>query len=81
MPAGPITVESGDVVVIGTDGIWEARNEAEELFGKDRLRETIAAHADESASHIYAAILDAVAAYRGDAPQEDDVTLVVIKGL
>ena len=80
-PDGPITVERGDVVVIGTDGIWEARNEAEELFGKDRLREAIAAHADESAGHIYAAILDAVAAYRGSAPQEDDVTLVVIKGL
>ncbi|MHC4561734.1 MAG: SpoIIE family protein phosphatase [Planctomycetota bacterium] len=79
--SGPITLATGDVVVIGTDGIWEAANEAGEMFGKDRLREIIAAKADEAARYIYAAIVDAVRDHLGDCPQEDDITLVAIKAM
>ena len=78
---GPLTLSSGDVVVTATDGVWEAANTDGEMFGKDRLREIIAAHARRNAHDIEYAILDAVNRFLGPAPQEDDVTLVVIKVL
>ena len=70
---------AGDVVVIGTDGIWEARNPAMEQFGKDRLRDLIREHAAAPAATIARAITDAVKHHRGPKPQEDDITLVVVK--
>lgn len=69
----------GGVVVIGTDGIWEARNAQDELFGKDRLRETIRAHAAKDAEGLASAIIEAVVAFRAGAPQTDDITLLVLK--
>jgi sigma-B regulation protein RsbU (phosphoserine phosphatase) len=71
--------ESGAVLVIGTDGITETRNGSGELLGSERVREVIRANASRSAAEIQTAVIEAVQAFRGDAPQEDDVTLVVVK--
>ncbi len=71
----------GSIVLLGTDGIWEQRNEAREMFGKERLREVIRRHAGEPAGAIGDAVLRAVGAFRGATPQADDITLVVIKRL
>ena len=78
---GPLAIDSGDVIAIGTDGIWETRNAAGEMFGKDRVRNILASSADGSARRIYDTIVDAVSKFRGDAAQTDDVTLVVLKSL
>lgn len=70
------------VLVIGTDGIWETRGgDDNALYGKDRLREVIRANAHREAEEIRMAIDADVRAYRADGPQEDDVTMVVIKSL
>ncbi len=79
--AGPVPLESGDVVVIGTDGIWEARNAANEMFGKPRLCELLSDRAESSARDIHNAVVSAVNDFRAAGPQEDDITLVVIKAL
>ena len=79
--SGPITLKSGEILVIGTDGIWEAHNADRDMFGKDRLRELLSAGADSTAQEIYAAVVDAVKQFRATTPQEDDITLVVIKAL
>ncbi|MCU0561412.1 MAG: SpoIIE family protein phosphatase [Desulfobacterales bacterium] len=71
--------EPGTVLVIGTDGITETRSAADELFGDGRVRELIRSHAGRAAAEIQSAVIDAVQAFRGQAPQEDDVTLVVVK--
>ncbi len=71
--------EPGTVIVIGTDGITETRNGTDELFGSERVRAVIRTHAARSAAEIQSAVIEAVQAYRGSAPQEDDVTLVVVK--
>ncbi|MEM8834916.1 MAG: SpoIIE family protein phosphatase [Planctomycetota bacterium] len=73
----------GLVLVIGTDGIWETRGGGDnhDLYGKDRLRAVIRTNAHASAEEIRAAIDADVRAYRADGPQEDDVTMVVIKSL
>jgi sigma-B regulation protein RsbU (phosphoserine phosphatase) len=76
---GPEELQPGQVIVIGTDGVWEARNEQGEMFGKQRLREIIHAAAEQPAEQISRAVTDAVAAFRGSCAQDDDITLVVVK--
>jgi sigma-B regulation protein RsbU (phosphoserine phosphatase) len=71
----------GTVILIGTDGIWEAHNSEGEMFGKKRLCEIIRNNGDKSSETILDAVLDAVTEFRGDMAQEDDVTLVVIRAM
>ena len=78
---GPITLETGDVLLIGTDGIWEAGNPRHEMFGKQRLRDLLCASAAQSAAEIHAAVVRAVHDFRAAEPQADDITLVVIKAV
>lgn len=70
---------SGDILIIGTDGIWDTENPSGERFGKARLREIVRRGSHETAERILTAITDALAAFRQDRVQEDDVTLVVVK--
>ena len=69
----------GQIIVIGTDGIWEMRNEQGEMFGKERLKMILRAHNSLQASQIVALIDDALGQFRGNAQLEDDVTMVVIR--
>jgi sigma-B regulation protein RsbU (phosphoserine phosphatase) len=71
----------GSVIIVGTDGIRETHNEENEMFGLDRLREIIRKHAAESAEEIQQGVIDALRIFQGDAPQEDDITLIVVKFL
>ncbi len=72
-------VEPGQVMVIGTDGIWEMHNKAGEMFGKEALMEIIRCNHTASASQIVDIITETLEHFREDKAQEDDVTLVVIK--
>ena len=74
---GPL--EPGQVLVLATDGIWEAHNSHGEMFGKERLRSIIAASAEQNASGILQAILQNLRGFLQQGPMEDDATLVVIK--
>jgi sigma-B regulation protein RsbU (phosphoserine phosphatase) len=49
------------------------------LFGMDRFRQVIREYAAEPAETIQNAIIDTLRTFQGDAPQEDDITLVVVK--
>ena len=69
----------GQVVLIGTDGIWETENEQGQWFGKDRLREVLRRNSHACAAKILQTITDELRDFRGRATQSDDVTLVVIK--
>lgn len=71
--------DDGQIIVIGTDGIWEAENDQVEMFGKERLRELIRVRQNASAREILQTITDALTEFRGTAPQQDDITLVVVK--
>lgn len=71
----------GEVVVIGTDGIWEMRSAAGRMFGKDSLQRVVRKHFNESAEGIGAALMEALRQHRGEARAQDDVTFVVIKGV
>ena len=67
------------IILIGTDGIWESENPQGESFGKKRLKEIIRQHRNKSSEEIVQAVTEGLANYRDTTPQQDDVTLVVIK--
>ena len=69
----------GQVLLIGTDGLWETHNESGEMFGKSRLEAIIRQQAQTSADMILRSIINAVQEFRASAKQEDDITLAVIK--
>ena len=71
--------KNGSIIVIGTDGIWEAHNSEGDPFGKVRLYGIIGEYASASAQEIVSAIIHAVDRFRKNVVSEDDVTLVVIK--
>ncbi len=75
------TLRPGQILVLTTDGVLEAHNKKGEMFGKQRFKKTIRKYADLGADGIRHAIIDAVTAFRGEAQQEDDITLVVLKFL
>ena len=76
---GPL--RAGQIILIGTDGIWEMRNSQNELFGKDRLREVIRASAAKPAGEIGRDLLTSLAAFRGGIKCVDDVTFIIVKYL
>ena len=72
-------LHAGQIILIGTDGIWETQNPAGELFDKDRLREIVRETAHLGAAEIINAIITRLDAFRGRKNPADDVTLVVLK--
>jgi serine phosphatase RsbU (regulator of sigma subunit) len=74
-----ISLASGDIVVLFTDGVTEATNLQDELYGEERLRLVILANRSLSAGEITNKILLDVQEFTGEAPQSDDITLLVVK--
>jgi sigma-B regulation protein RsbU (phosphoserine phosphatase) len=75
------TLTASQIILIGTDGIWEMQNEAGEMFGKKRLRAIIRSNRSATAKKITEAVAEALKEFRGGKQQEDDVTMVVIKAI
>jgi sigma-B regulation protein RsbU (phosphoserine phosphatase) len=72
-------LKKGHVIMVGTDGIWEGRNKAGEMFGKRRLQEIIRRNAASSAEKILTAVFQEHAHFSQGTRTEDDITLVIIK--
>jgi sigma-B regulation protein RsbU (phosphoserine phosphatase) len=79
--AGPVRLKKGDLVVIGTDGIWEAQNIHSNMFGKERLLEIIAHASGRKAQNICSQVVESVTQFCGSVAQKDDITLVVVKAV
>ena len=69
----------GQIIVLSTDGVWEAHNEPGEIFGKTRLYEIIRQNSDKKAKEIIDAVFSALSQFQKDSAIEDDITIVVIK--
>ena len=69
----------GQIILIGTDGIWETKNAEKQMFGKDPIYESIRKNCAAGASEIMNAVITALNQFRGDSTIEDDVILMVIK--
>ncbi len=74
-------LKTGQIVIIGTDGIWETRNRYKNMFGKERFKECIRKNAHSSCRDIIHSVLSELEAFTGNLDFEDDVTMVVLKVL
>jgi sigma-B regulation protein RsbU (phosphoserine phosphatase) len=72
-------LDPGDVLVLYTDGVTEARDPQQRLFGDRRLRAVVSANASGAATSIAEAIMAAVRDFSQGVPMADDLTLVVVK--
>lgn len=72
-------LEKGQIIFLGTDGIWEAHNSHGEMFGKDPIYEIIEQNYAASAQEILDSIMDALARFQKGVTAEDDITIAVMK--
>ena len=70
---------SGQIILIGTDGIKETHNEHNELFGAERFNRVIRDHSRKPAKEIIKEMFDSLESFRFPIERKDDETLVVIK--
>jgi len=72
-------VSKGDIIILTSDGVVEAKNTAKRMFGFDRLLQTIADGPIESAAEMMAHLQFCVNEFMGPADLHDDLTIVVAK--
>ena len=78
-PSSPaIRLETGDILVLYTDGLTECRGADGSELGRPRVLELVQTHRHRSAGEILAGLLEEVARFR-EGPQRDDMTLIVVK--
>jgi serine phosphatase RsbU (regulator of sigma subunit) len=74
-----VELQSGDTIVVHSDGVYESRNAAGEEYGLDRLQRFVASHPETAtAEQLRDAIVRDAEQFRGRA-QDDDVTVVVAR--
>jgi len=78
-PAVVIDLQPGDLVALVSDGFYEYFDAAGEAFGDAGVRCVVAAHAKGSMKALCEELYSAVAKFAGAAPQEDDMTVVLLK--
>jgi sigma-B regulation protein RsbU (phosphoserine phosphatase) len=76
-----VALQPGDQLVVFSDGISEAVNQADEEFGEERVGNLAATHLDDSSAELIEKILHAVGRHAAGRAQHDDMTLVVVKRL
>ncbi len=69
----------GQIIVLATDGVWEARNQHGDMFGKERFYHIIRQNRNAAASDILARCFQTLEIFQSGAVREDDITIVVIK--
>jgi len=72
-------INPGQIIMMGTDGIWEAQSPKGEMFGKERFKDIIRDNGARSAKDIMQAVIKAVDRFCHPLEKADDVTLVVTK--
>lgn len=77
--ARELTLDPGDLVVFCTDGVVEAHNSDQELFGFERMEALVREYGDLPPRQFIDRVMQAIRAFAGDAPQHDDITLVVAR--
>ena len=76
-----IDLASGELILLTTDGIEETMSSDNTIFGVERILEVIRQNRSRPAAHIVQALYEAVREFSRNAPQNDDVTAIVVKVL
>ena len=74
-----IKLEPGDSVFVYTDGVPEATDSDEELFGTDRMTDALNVDPDAEPEELLRTVKAAVDRFVGDAPQFDDLTMLTLR--
>jgi serine phosphatase RsbU (regulator of sigma subunit) len=77
-PTHTVQLLRGDQLVLYTDGVTEAFNPAEELYGVQRLVDEVHVHGSGTPAALVERICQSVTNFAGTAPQSDDITLTVL---
>src|SRR5487761_96537 len=76
-----VTIETGDILVIFTDGLAEAVNDAGEEYAESRIRASVEAFTHESAASVLSVLMGGVDTFVGPARQHDDITCMAVRFL
>lgn len=74
-----VLLNIGDIIIMYTDGVTEMRNANKEEYGQKRLKDLVVANKQLNAKELSDLIVKDVDNFRGDVPQHDDMTLLVLK--
>jgi len=77
--SGVLKLSLGDILVVYSDGLTDAEDPREEMFGEERLLEVIRRDAPAGSQAVQQGILKAVADFTQGMPQTDDITFVVVE--
>ena len=77
--AEEVQLEPGDMIYLYTDGVTEATDSSNELYGEPRLQDALNAKSWNTMEELCRGIKKDVDAFVGDAPQFDDITMVAIR--
>jgi len=77
--AACVRLETGDTLVLFSDGVTEAADPDEQLFGIPRLRDALANLQDSPLDHLQKAVFDSVENFTRGASQADDITLLLVR--
>jgi sigma-B regulation protein RsbU (phosphoserine phosphatase) len=73
------SLKKGHLIILATDGLWEARNPKGQMFGRSAMISVIRQNKFAGAKQILEALFDQQTRFREDAQIEDDITAVVVK--
>jgi serine phosphatase RsbU (regulator of sigma subunit) len=76
---GPLALQSGDILFLATDGLFETRSPQNTMLGNPRCLQLIYHHRREAAEKIVDELLHAMQSFAENTPPHDDVTIVVAK--
>ena len=76
---GSMQLEPGDRIFQYTDGVTEATNKANELYGMERLQSVLCQNTSLTPAQLLAEIKADIDAFVGDAPQFDDITMLCME--
>lgn len=74
-----IELNPGDIMLVGTDGLNEARNRDNEMLGYEHLLNFVEANNEQTANHIAQSLIDEIDTFSSGKNQEDDETIVILK--
>ena len=78
-PASTLELQPGDLLLLVSDGVYEQQGEDGEMFGEARVCQLVTAHAHSNMAGLAATLLAEVKAFAGNTPQQDDITIVLLK--
>lgn len=78
-PENTERLEAGDIVVIATDGIWEARSQEGTMFGKESIKRIISENRTMPAEELIKKLYSSALNFAQQSSLEDDFTCIIIK--